>query len=112
LLAGLQAGDVAGHQRLDRLGRVLSGLGGEPHLAHVRDVEQAGGRPRLGVLGQDTGRVLHRHLVAGERHEARAEFAMKIVKRCAFEGIGQAGLQSRITDAKIAPPCDPLCPET
>ena len=93
LLARLQARDVARHQRLDCLGRVLPGLGRQPHLAHVRDVEQAGRRPRLRVLGQDAGRVLHRHLVAGEGHEARAELAMQVVERCAFEGIAQEGLQ-------------------
>ena len=112
LLARLQARDVAGHQRLDCLGHVLPRLGRQPHLSHVRDIEQAGRRPRLRVLGQDAGRVLHRHLVAGERHEARTELAMQVVERCAFEGIAQEGLQSRVVRRKDCAACDPLCPET
>ena len=50
----------------------------------------------LGMLGQDAGRVLHRHLVAGEGHEARAQLPMQRVKRRALEragrGFGQKGL--------------------
>ena len=42
-------------------------------LAHMRDVEQAGGRAHMQVLLQNAGRVLHRHLIAGERHHACAK---------------------------------------
>ena len=107
----------AGHQRLERLGGVVAGLGGQPHLAHVRDVEQAGRGAGLGMLGQDAGRILHRHLVAGEGHEARAELAMQGVERRALEGAG--GIRSnRVSDRvalarrKDCAACDPLCPET
>ena len=48
-------------------------------LAHVRDVEGAGVRPNGLVLGDDT-LVLDRHLVAGERHHARAELDMARVQ--------------------------------
>ena len=117
LLAGLQTGDVARHQGLEGLGGVVAGLGGEPHLPHVRDVEQAAGGACLGVLGQDAGRILHRHLVAGERHETRAEFAVKVVKRRALQGAGcgiaQEGLHtSRVGRRKHCAVRDPLCPET
>ena len=102
----------AGTRRLQRLGRVVAGLGGEPHLAHVRDVEQAGRGPGLGMLGQDAGRVLHRHLVAGEGHEARAELAMQVVKRRALEragrGFGQKDLQSRVSRRKDCAARPPL----
>ena len=47
--------------------------GDEDRLAHVGNVEQAGGAARLRVLGDDAGRILHRHVVAGERHHAGAE---------------------------------------
>ena len=117
LLAGLEARDVGRHQGLQRLGRVLPGLRGEPHLAHVRDVEQAGRGPGLGMFGQNAGRVLHRHLVAGEGHEARAELAVQVVERCALERagrrFGQKGLpQSRRARRKDCAARDPLCPET
>ncbi len=88
LLARLEPGDVARHQRLERLRRVLAGLRGEPHLAHVRDVEQAAGGTGMVVLDQDAGRVLDRHLVAGERHQARTQLAMEVVKRRALQGAG------------------------
>ena len=42
-------------------------------LAHMRDVEQAGVLARPVMLGEDAGRVLHRHVVAGEGHHAGAE---------------------------------------
>ena len=100
----------AGTSALHRPGGVVAGLGGQPHLAHVRDVEQAGRRPGLGMLGQDAGRVLHRHLVAGEGHEARAELAMQVVERCAFEGGSRSkrSPESRGPDAKTAPLRPPL----
>ncbi len=116
LLTGSQARDVAGDQRLERLGGVLPRLGGQPHLTHVRDIEQPGGGARLRMLGEDAGRVLHRHLVASERHQTRAELAMQRVERCAFEwscsGFGQYGLQSRVAWRKVRATRDPLCPET
>ncbi len=112
LLAGFEAGDVGRHQPLQRLGRALPRPRGEPHLAHVRDVEQAGCRPGLGMFGQDAGRILHRHLIAGEGHEARAELAMQVVKRCALEragrGFGQKDLQSRVSRRKDCAARPPL----
>ncbi len=117
LLARRQACDVAWHQGLQRLGGVVAGLGGEAYLAHVRDVEQAAGIPGLGMLDQDAGRVLHRHFVAGKRHETRAEFFMQRIQRCALQGAGrnfdQKGLHrvayARRKDCAVR---DPLCPET
>ena len=112
LLAGLEARDVGRHQALQRPGGVVAGPGGEPHLAHVRDVEQAGRGPGLGMFGQDAGRVLHRHLVAGEGHDARAELAMQVVERCALEragrGFGQKDLQSRVSRRKDCAARPPL----
>ena len=49
---GREAGDIPRHQALQRGG----GAGaGEPELAHVRDVEEAGGGPCLRVLRHDAG---------------------------------------------------------
>ena len=50
-------------------------------LAHVRDIEQPGGSARVQVLFQNASRVLHRHLVAGERHHLGAELHMQRMKR-------------------------------
>ena len=54
-------------------------------LAHVRDVEESRGVAHRGVLFEDR-RVLHRHLEAGERHDARAERAVRFVERRALAG--------------------------
>ena len=64
--------DVLRHQPLQRQRRVLDLAGFRPQreLAHMRDVEQAGGRARVQVFLQHAGRILHRHLVAGERNHA------------------------------------------
>jgi hypothetical protein len=86
-----------------------------PHLAHVRDIEQAGSGAGLCVLGQDAGGVLHRHLVAGERDQAGAQFPVQRVERRAFEGAGgfaQDGLQGRVATTQGLRRRDPLCPET
>ena len=72
--AGGQAHDVGRHQPLQR----RRGLGAvEPDLAHVRDVEQGRRGAAVQVLGQDAGRVLHRHLPAGERHQTGAQLTMQ-----------------------------------
>ena len=64
---------VGRHQRLERLGG--GGVVGaeEGALAHVGDVEEAGVFAGPGVLGDDAGRVLDRHEVAGKGHHPRAE---------------------------------------
>ena len=58
---------------------VRSGAG-QLELAHVRDVEDARGRPHRAMLLLDA-RVLHRHLPAGEVDDARAERRMALVER-------------------------------
>ena len=60
----------------------------EHHLAHVRDIEQAGLGAGVGVLLEDAGRVLHRHLVAGEGHHLGAEGDVQVVQRGAQHGRG------------------------
>ena len=80
LLAGLKPRDVARHDRLQRLGRSVTCFRRQPHLAHVRDIEQAAGVPRVRMLDQDAGGVLHRHLVAGERHDARTKFTVQFIQ--------------------------------
>ena len=47
----------------------------------MRDVEQAGGAARVGVLGDDAVAILHRHLVAGERHQPGAAPHMQRMQR-------------------------------
>ena len=60
----------------------------EKRLAHVRDIEQAGLRADMIVLGDDAVGVLHRHVVAGERHHAAAARDMQRVQRGLFQGFG------------------------
>ena len=56
-------------------------------LAHVGDVEEAGGLSGMPVLGHDSGGKLHRHLVAGERHHPGAERHVETVEGCLFRGL-------------------------
>ncbi|MPN51727.1 hypothetical protein SDC9_199376 [bioreactor metagenome] len=58
-----------------------AGAGAHGDLAHVGHVEQAGGGAGVQVFLHHAGRVLHRHLVAGERHHAGAERQVQRVKR-------------------------------
>ena len=73
--------DIGRHQRFERTCRRLVIGTGEERLTHVRDVEQPGGGARVRVLGDDAVAVLHRHVVAGERHHAGAEPHVQIVQR-------------------------------
>ena len=55
-------------------------------LPHVRDIEQPGLVARVQVLLEDAERILHRHLVAGERHHLGAERHVQLVERRALQG--------------------------
>ncbi len=61
-----------------RLQVIVGAVPRDLQLSHVRDVEDARGRPHRAVLAHD-GRVLHRHLPAGKRDEARAESGVALV---------------------------------
>ncbi len=52
----------------------------QPHLAHVRYVEQSGLGAGMQMLGDDAGRVLHRHVIAGKADHAGTAGAMQIVE--------------------------------
>ena len=58
---------------------------GEAQLAHMRDVEQPGLGAGVQMLGEDAGGILHRHLVAGERHHPGAERLVERVERRPLE---------------------------
>ena len=60
--------------------RTMQVRAGDAHLAHVRDVEEAGVRARMKMLHAQTGAVLERHLEAGKGAEPRSELGMKTVK--------------------------------
>ena len=70
-------------------GNVLHGsqgvLAGDLDLAHVRDVEEPGGRPHGQMLGDDA-RVFDRHFPPGEGHHPGAESDVGCVKRGLLEG--------------------------
>ncbi len=78
LLAGRQDGKIGRGQGLERGDGALAR---QPRLAHVRHVEQAGGRSRPLMFGQHAF-VLHGHVIAGKRHHTRAKCDVAIVKRC------------------------------
>ena len=63
----------------------LAGFRAQRDLAHMRDVEQAGRAPGLGMLGQNAGRVLHRHVVAREGNHLAAARHMERVQGGTFE---------------------------
>ena len=78
--------DVLRHQPLQRERRILdlAGFGTERDLAHMGDVEQAGGAARMQMLLEHAGWVLHRHLVAGEGDHLAAARHMERVERGAL----------------------------
>ncbi|MGY3468556.1 hypothetical protein ACVW0I_005427 [Bradyrhizobium sp. LM6.11] len=81
--------DVLRHQPLQRARGVLdlARLRPERDLAHVGDVEQAGGRAGMEVFLQHARGILHRHVIARERHHLAAEGDMKPVKGRMSEGV-------------------------
>jgi hypothetical protein len=64
----------------ERIGPRRDVVAAQFELRHVREIEQPGAFAHRVVLGQDPG-VLHRHLVAAERHDARAGGAMHVEQR-------------------------------
>src|SRR5262249_10202188 len=52
-----------------------------PQLAHMRDVEEPGGGAGMAMLGDDAGRIMQRHRVAGERHHPGAERLVQSIER-------------------------------
>ena len=93
---GREARDIPWHQALKCLGGAVAG---EPQLAHVRDVEEAGGGPRVGVLRHDAGRIAHRHGVAGEGHQRGAEGTVLDEERRSGEGVGAGVVAHGISQA-------------
>ena len=75
----------AGHSASSARATVAWSAPSRQRLAHMRDVEQPGGGARVQVLGEDAGGILHRHVVAGERHHARAERDMQRMQRRAWQ---------------------------
>ena len=68
---------IAGYQRFQRARRVTA----QADLAHMRDVEKPSVRAGVQMLGNNAGRVLHRHLMAGERDHPRAARDVQLVQR-------------------------------
>ena len=63
-----------------RDGCVVAAL--DQRLTHVRNIKQTGGFASMEVLGEDSGRVSNRHVVARERRHARAKLDVQSVERC------------------------------
>ena len=112
LLARRQADHVDRHQRLEGGG----GVGADQaQLAHVGDVEQAGGLARVLVLGHQAGGVLHRHRIAGEGHHAGAEFHVQGVQRGLLQIVGSERRPRALSKGAVADPWlqamgHPCCP--
>ena len=77
-------GHVVGEDPLEELLRLRAA---RLDLAHVRDVEQPGLGAHVHVLLADA-LVLHRHLPAGERHDARPGGLVAVVERSSAERLG------------------------
>jgi hypothetical protein len=75
---------VVGGQALEQR---LGARAAHPDLAHVRDIEEAGGGAHRLVLLDDAG-VLDRHLPAGERHQAAARLDVAFMKRRSPQVLG------------------------
>ena len=73
-----------------RIGPLRNRASGEPELPHMGKVEEAGAMPHGVVLFEDA-RVLHRHLEAAERHEARAGAGVIVVERGSLQILGGHG---------------------
>ncbi|OIQ77767.1 hypothetical protein GALL_405330 [mine drainage metagenome] len=94
LAAQRQADDVDRDQALERGGRVGAA---DAHLAHVRDVEQAGAGASRAVLGHHAAGVLDRHFIAGERHHLGTQAQVQLIKRRAQQRFGHARLLVKAT---------------
>ena len=53
----------------------------DQRLTHMRNIEQPGRFAGVEVLGEDAGRILDRHVVAGEGPHARAKLDMQSMER-------------------------------
>jgi hypothetical protein len=62
------------------------------------------------MFREDAGRVLHRHVVAGERHHAGAGGEVRGVERRAEQGFGGGGLAIGSSDARQAGRKSPFAP--
>ena len=79
--------DILRHQPLQRQRGILdpAGFRAQRDLAHMRDVEQAGGRSGMQMLPEHAGGILHRHGIAGERHHPAAAAGMEAVQGGVFQ---------------------------
>jgi len=105
LFADSQPDDVLRHQVLQRGSGVVTA---QLQLAHVRDIKQRSLVAALAVLGQDAGRVLHRHGVAGKRHHLGTELQVQGVQG----GVQQGGVSrhGRLSRAGPIPTVVGACP--
>ena len=119
LATRLQRDDIGRHEPFQRKRRMrdVARLGAKRDLAHVRDVEQSGRGARVQMLLQDAGRVLNRHLVAGERNQPAPPLDVKGMERCALENgavicVVSSAHASLLGPAAHARRSNPLCRET
>ncbi len=69
---------IAGNERLQR---PRGGAAAQADLSHMRNIEEAGLGAGMKVLGDDAGRVLHRHLVPSEPDHAGAAPEVQLMQR-------------------------------
>ncbi len=80
--------DVLRHQPLQRQRGIsdLAGFRPQCDLAHMGDVEQAGAAAGMQMFPEHAGGILHRHVVAGERHHFAAQGHMQRMQGGVFQG--------------------------
>jgi hypothetical protein len=84
----LEPGEIAGHQALERRCSSIEIVGLDTDLPHMGNIEQPGMLTGVLMLGDDSGGILDRHFISGERHHFGTQLAMQIREWCALEGIG------------------------
>ena len=90
--------------------RHASETGAHDKLAHMRDVEQPRRCARMQMLLDDAGRILHRHVVTGERHHPRAEPHVQSTQRRMFERLSGIRIGHRAISPSLSHRtrwCDP-----
>ncbi len=78
-----ETGHVRRDHRLQRGGSIRQAPAARPQdeLPHVRDIEEARRAAHVQMLLENPERVLNRHVVAGERHHARALRSVQRMQR-------------------------------
>ncbi len=81
-----QPRNIGCHHALERAGGIAARFCAQAQLSHMRNIEQPGLGSGVQMFGQDSGRILHGHVVPGELHHLGAKLHMECVKRRMSQG--------------------------